>query len=89
MTTLSEVMPDPVWARIIPFLRAIEPFIRDPEISDIMVNGEQGVFLEKEGRIDLEALRKELKQQVETRGSPPSKMPSPKAADVYQSLLRA
>ncbi len=52
MTTLSEVMADPVWARIIPFLRAIEPFIRDPEISDIMVNGEQGVFLEKEGRIE-------------------------------------
>jgi pilus assembly protein CpaF len=45
-------MADPVWARIIPFLRAIEPFIRDPEISDIMVNGEQGIFLEKEGRLE-------------------------------------
>ncbi len=32
--------------------------------------------LEKEGRIDLEAPRKELKQQVDTRGSPPSKEPS-------------
>ncbi len=52
MTTPAEVMADPVWARIIPFLRAIEPFIRDPEISDIMVNGEHGVFLEKEGRIE-------------------------------------
>jgi pilus assembly protein CpaF len=52
MTSPSAVMADPVWARIIPLLRAIEPFIRDPEISDIMVNGEQGVFLEKEGRIE-------------------------------------
>src|SRR5713101_9281603 len=43
---------DSVWARIIPFLRAIEPFIKDPEISDIMVNGEHGVFLEKEGRLE-------------------------------------
>jgi len=52
MTAPSEVMADAVWARIIPFLRAIEPFIRDPEISDIMVNGEQGVFLERHGRIE-------------------------------------
>jgi hypothetical protein len=45
--------------------------------------------LEKEGRVDLEALRKELKQQVDTRGSPPSKMPALGAADVNESLLRA
>jgi len=52
MTSASEVSADAVWARIIPFLRAIEPFIKDPEISDIMVNGEHGVFLERHGRIE-------------------------------------
>src|SRR5437870_672558 len=39
------------WARIIPFLRPIEGLIRDPEISDILVNGERGVFFEKQGRL--------------------------------------
>lgn len=48
----AQVNADPVWARIIPFLRVIERFIRDPEISDIMVNGEQGIFIEKHGRIE-------------------------------------
>ncbi len=27
------------WEVIIPFLRPIEPLIRDPDISDILVNG--------------------------------------------------
>ena len=40
------------WARIIPFLRPIEPLIRDPEISDILVNGDQAVFFEKNGRLE-------------------------------------
>src|SRR5579871_6386692 len=35
------------WDVIIPFLRPIEPLIRDPEISDIMVNGSSRVFIEK------------------------------------------
>ncbi len=52
MSTPLEVMADAAWGRIIPFLRAIEPLIRDPEISDILVNGERGVFIEKDGRIE-------------------------------------
>jgi pilus assembly protein CpaF len=39
------------WARIIPFLRPIEALIRDPEISDILVNGEGAVFFEKHGHL--------------------------------------
>jgi pilus assembly protein CpaF len=39
------------WEIIIPFLRPIEPLIRDPEISDIMVNGSAGVFIEKHGQM--------------------------------------
>src|SRR2546428_7482704 len=39
------------WGRIIPFLRPIEPLIRDPEISDILVNGTTGVFIEKHGEL--------------------------------------
>ena len=37
------------WDVIIPFLRPIEPFLRDEEISEILVNGSTGVFVEREG----------------------------------------
>src|SRR3989449_4556561 len=43
---------DAAWGRIIPFLRPIEPLIRDPEISDIMINGDHAVFFEKHGRLE-------------------------------------
>lgn len=39
------------WEVIIPFLRPIEGLIRDPEISDILVNGPDGVFIEKFGEM--------------------------------------
>ena len=44
-------MAEAAWARILPFLRPIEPLILDPEISDIMINGERAVFFEKYGLI--------------------------------------
>jgi pilus assembly protein CpaF len=37
------------WEVIIPFLRPIEGLIRDPDISDILVNGPDQVFVEKFG----------------------------------------
>ena len=37
------------WDVIIPFLRPIETLLRDPEMSDILVNGSSGVFIEKHG----------------------------------------
>jgi pilus assembly protein CpaF len=37
---------------ILPFLRPIEPLILDPEISEIMVNGDRGIFIEKYGRLE-------------------------------------
>src|SRR6202049_595041 len=40
------------WEIIIPFLRPIERFIRDPEISDILVNGAAGVFLARFGQME-------------------------------------
>jgi pilus assembly protein CpaF len=43
------------WARILPFLRPIEPLIQDPEISDIMINGDHAVFVEKYGQMALVA----------------------------------
>jgi pilus assembly protein CpaF len=43
------------WGRILPFLRPIEPLIVDPEISDIMVNGDRSVFVEKYGQMALVA----------------------------------
>jgi pilus assembly protein CpaF len=39
------------WDVIIPFLRPIEPLLRDPDISDILVNGSQRVFIEKFGHM--------------------------------------
>ena len=40
------------WEVIIPFLRPIEDLIRDPEISDILVNGPDRVFIEKFGKLE-------------------------------------
>jgi pilus assembly protein CpaF len=37
------------WDVIIPFLRGIEGLIRDPDISDILINGPDQVFVEKSG----------------------------------------
>jgi pilus assembly protein CpaF len=39
------------WDVIIPFLRPIEPYLRDADVSDILVNGSRGVFVEKDGRL--------------------------------------
>jgi pilus assembly protein CpaF len=39
------------WEVIIPFLRPIEPFLRDPDVSDILVNGPARVFIEKDGQM--------------------------------------
>lgn len=40
------------WEVIIPFLRPIEPLILDSEVSDILVNGEASVFVEKAGQME-------------------------------------
>jgi pilus assembly protein CpaF len=40
------------WEVIIPFLRPIENLIRDPDISDILVNGPDQVFVEKFGEMN-------------------------------------
>jgi len=37
--------------RILPFLRELEPYILDPDISEIMVNSPTEVFIEKKGLI--------------------------------------
>ncbi len=37
---------------ILPFLRPIEHLIRDPQVSEIMVNGSSRVFTERQGRIE-------------------------------------
>jgi pilus assembly protein CpaF len=39
------------WDVIIPFLRPIEGLIRDPDISDILVNGSAHVFIERHGSL--------------------------------------
>lgn len=57
------------WDVIIPFLRPIESLIRDPEISDIMVNGGSRVFIEKFGELKEvpEAVISERSLQVAVR----------------------
>jgi pilus assembly protein CpaF len=37
---------------ILPFLRPIEALILDPEISEIMVNGTERIFIEKQGYVE-------------------------------------
>ena len=37
---------------ILPFLRQIEPFILDPEVSEIMVNGPEHVCIELRGFLE-------------------------------------
>jgi pilus assembly protein CpaF len=39
------------WDVIIPFLRPIEALIRDPDVSDILVNGPNHIFVEKFGNM--------------------------------------
>lgn len=39
------------WDVILPFLKPIEPFLRDPDVSDILVNSSTGVFIEKKGEL--------------------------------------
>lgn len=37
---------------ILPFIRPLEPFLADPEVSEIMVNGPQQVFVERRGQLE-------------------------------------
>ena len=52
MTVPFAETAEAAWGRILPFLRPIEALIRDPDISDILINGERAVFFEKNGRIE-------------------------------------
>src|SRR5262249_35553364 len=40
------------WEIIRPFLRPIEPLLLDPEVSDILVNGDSRVFIERAGELE-------------------------------------
>jgi pilus assembly protein CpaF len=55
MNSSTDVKTAATWARILPFLRPIQALIEDPEISDIMVNGDRAVFIEKYGQLALVA----------------------------------
>ncbi len=37
---------------ILPFLRPLAPALQDPEVTDIMVNGSRGVFIERAGLLE-------------------------------------
>jgi pilus assembly protein CpaF len=41
------------WDLILPFLKPIEPLLRDPDVSDILVNGSSAVFVERAGCLEL------------------------------------
>jgi pilus assembly protein CpaF len=41
------------WDVILPFLHPIAPQLRDPDVTDIVVNGSGSVFIEKAGRMEL------------------------------------
>ena len=51
------------WEVIIPFLRPIEGLLRDPEVSDILVNGPANVFVERarpNARVDRSQFEREV-----------------------------
>lgn len=52
MTPSAATSAEAIWARIIPFLRPIEALIRNPDVSDIMVNGDRAVFFERNGLLE-------------------------------------
>jgi pilus assembly protein CpaF len=37
---------------ILPFLRPIEPYLLDPDVTEIMINGSQSVFIERGGFLE-------------------------------------
>jgi pilus assembly protein CpaF len=39
------------WETILPFINPLEPYILDPDVSEIMVNGATQVFIEKNGQL--------------------------------------
>jgi pilus assembly protein CpaF len=41
------------WELILPFLKPIEALLRDPDVSDVLVNGSSAVFAERAGRLAL------------------------------------
>src|ERR1700680_4216159 len=56
---------------ILPFLRPIQGLILDPEISEIMVNGTERIFIEKHGQIEaveLLLLRSPFRRYVASGG---------------------
>lgn len=40
------------WETILPFLLPLECFLRDPEVSDILINGPGRIFIERRGRLE-------------------------------------
>jgi pilus assembly protein CpaF len=40
------------WEAILPFLLPLECFLRDPEVSDILINGPGRIFIERRGRLE-------------------------------------
>lgn len=50
--TMNEIKQASGFELILPFLRPIEHLILDPEISEIMVNGPEHIFVERAGRLE-------------------------------------
>ena len=51
-TTAATVAKTMGFELILPFLRPIQHLILDPDISEIMVNGPEHVFIERAGRVE-------------------------------------
>lgn len=48
------MMIDPAWQLLLPFLRPLIPFLEDPDVSEIMVNPDARIFIERHGRIEIQ-----------------------------------
>ncbi len=66
-------MRDQSWELLLPFIQPLAPFLEDPEVSEIMVNPDGRIFIERDGRITL---------QPETR------FPSPELEPAVERIAR-
>ena len=52
------MIPRDVFAEtLLQFLAPIRPFLEDPTVSDIMINGPDQIFVERRGRLELTGQR--------------------------------
>ena len=62
---MSDVIPKEVFEEtLLQFLAPIRPFLDDPAVSDIMINGPFQIYVEKKGQLHLTNARFETREAL-------------------------